>query len=69
MKYRVFVYTGSKWGAGTDANVYLILHGSQDRTEKIFLEESKTHKHKFERKKCDEFEIEAKDIGVLQKIR
>ncbi len=67
--YNVFVYTGSKWGAGTDANVYLILHGSQEHTEKIFLRQSRTNKNPFERNACDEFAIEALDIGELQKIR
>ncbi len=67
--YHVFVYTGDKWGAGTDANVYVILHGEQDDTGQIFLKTSKTNRDKFERNKCDEFDIEAVDIGELQKIK
>ena len=67
--YNVFVYTGNKWGAGTDANVYLIMYGEQGETEKIFLKNSKTNRNKFERNACDEFEIENVDIGEPQKIR
>ena len=54
---------------GTDANVYLIMEGEQGKTETLFLKNSKTHKNKFERNNCDEFEIEALDIGEPQKIR
>jgi len=31
-KYHVFVRTGNKMGAGTDANVYIILYGEIDDT-------------------------------------
>ena len=30
--YHVFVRTGSKFGAGTDANVYIVLYGEIDDT-------------------------------------
>ena len=30
--YHVFVHTGDKWGAGTDANVYIHLFGENDDT-------------------------------------
>ncbi len=67
--YRVLVYTGNKWGAGTDAGVYLKMVGDLKETDEIHLENSLTHKKKFERKSCDEFEIETEDIGEPQKIR
>ncbi len=67
--YRVFVYTGNKWGAGTDAGVYLKMFGELHETDEIQLKDSLTNKKMFERKVCDEFEIEATDIGEPQKIR
>jgi len=30
--YHVFVQTGNKFGAGTDANVYIVLYGEIDDT-------------------------------------
>ncbi len=45
------------------------MEGEQGKTETIFLKNSKTHKNKFERNNCDEFEIEALDIGEPQKIK
>ena len=33
--YHVKVQTGTKWGAGTDANVYVMLYGEQDSTGKL----------------------------------
>ena len=35
--YHVKVQTGTKWGAGTDANVYVMLYGEQDSTGKLSL--------------------------------
>lgn len=32
--YHVKVTTGDVWGAGTDANVYIILFGEEDTTGK-----------------------------------
>ncbi|ESO97796.1 hypothetical protein LOTGIDRAFT_208950 [Lottia gigantea] len=67
--YNVMVETGKKFGAGTDANVYIILFGEQDTTGKIFLKSSLTNKNKFEKGQKDEFVIEAVQIGELKKIR
>lgn len=35
--YNVQVYTGDAFGAGTDANVYIILFGEKDHTSMCFL--------------------------------
>ena len=35
--YHVYVYTGDKFGAGTDANVYILLFGEEDDTGNIIL--------------------------------
>ena len=35
--YHVFVRTGNKLGAGTDANVYITLYGEVDDTGQCFL--------------------------------
>ena len=67
--YHVYVYTGDKFGAGTDANVYIMLYGETDDTGKMVLKTSKTNRDKFERAKMDEFVIEAVDIGKLRKIK
>ncbi|XP_013416715.1 lipoxygenase homology domain-containing protein 1 isoform X2 [Lingula anatina] len=67
--YHVIVVTGNVWGAGTDANVYVVLYGEKDDTGQMFLKVSKTNKDKFERGKTDEFVIEAVDIGELKKIK
>ena len=67
--YHVYVFTGDKWGAGTDANVYVVLFGDSDDTGQVWLKTSKTNKNKFERKQMDEFVVEAVDIGDLRKIK
>ena len=67
--YHVYVYTGDKSGAGTDADVYIQLFGDQDDTGTVNLKSSKTHKNKFERNQMDEFVVQAVDIGELQKIK
>ena len=62
-------------GAGTDANVHIQLYGKDKNTRKdkntgkILLKHSKRHQNKFERGSCEEFDIIAKDIGDLTKIK
>ena len=65
VKYRVTVHTGDKRGAGTDANVFMILHGEKGDTGKRNLESSGNN---FERARSDVFGIEAFDVGELTKI-
>ncbi|XP_022094211.1 lipoxygenase homology domain-containing protein 1-like isoform X2 [Acanthaster planci] len=67
--YHVYVTTADVRGAGTDANVYVVLYGENDDTGQHFLKSSKTNRDKFERGKTDEFIIEAVDIGEIQKIK
>ncbi|XP_012940880.1 lipoxygenase homology domain-containing protein 1 [Aplysia californica] len=67
--YHVQVFTGDVWGAGTDANVYVILFGDNDHTSKMFLKSSMTNKNKFERNQMDEFLLELVNIGELKKIK
>lgn len=50
---------------GTDANVYIILHGEKGDTGKRKLESGGNN---FERAKSDVFGIEAFDVGELTKI-
>ena len=47
--YVVTTYTGTKFGAGTDANVFCNLFGEQGDTGDRKLALSTTHKNKFER--------------------
>jgi hypothetical protein len=65
VKYKVSVHTGDKRGAGTDANVFIILHGETGDTGKRKLEGAGNN---FERGRIDTFGIEAIDIGELTKI-
>lgn len=65
VKYRISVRTGDKRGAGTDANVYVILHGEKGDTGKRPLESSGNN---FERGKIDVFGIETLDVGELTKV-
>uniref|UniRef100_A0AAV2IX71 PLAT domain-containing protein n=1 Tax=Knipowitschia caucasica TaxID=637954 RepID=A0AAV2IX71_KNICA len=67
--YVVKIKTGDKKYAGTDANVFMTLYGSNDDTGIITLKASKNHKNKFERGMIDEFTVEAVDLGQLKKIR
>ncbi|XP_066480514.1 oxygen-regulated protein 1 [Tiliqua scincoides] len=62
------VYTGDKRGAGTDANVHIILFGDKDSSHLIELNKSLDHRDPFERGKTDTFRIKTKKIGRLQKI-
>ncbi|XP_077976546.1 lipoxygenase homology domain-containing protein 1-like isoform X1 [Styela clava] len=67
--YEVTVKTGDVRGAGTDANVYMMLYGENDDSGKINLKTSKTYSDKFEKNHADIFTVEASDLGNLKKIK
>ena len=48
-RYRVHVYTGSRLGASTKAEVNVALCGYNGRTEDIWLQDSLNHKIKFQK--------------------
>jgi len=66
IKYAVKVYTGKKSGAGTDADVFLNIFGSQGDTGERFLTRSSTNKNKFEKGnvRCDNLLIFSVDLRV-----
>jgi len=66
---RVKVKTGKVKGAGTDANVFLIIYGQNGETNKIPLKNSLTNTNKFEAGCLDIFNLDATDVGKIQKIR
>ena len=63
--YHVSVKTGDVQGAGTDANVYLILFGENGDTGKLQLRQANNTKNKWERGRSDMFILEAMDIGKV----
>ncbi|CAF3378962.1 unnamed protein product [Rotaria sp. Silwood2] len=65
IKYHVDLYTGSRRGAGTDANVFINIFDDIGDTG----EYSSTNKNKFERKNVDKFVIEAVSLKQIKKIR
>jgi len=69
--YKVNVKTGDVRGAGTDANVHLIMFGENDDSGKIMLKDNTDNakRNKFERKSLDIFTVEAVDIGDVKKIK
>uniref|UniRef100_A0A3P9KDP6 Lipoxygenase homology domains 1a n=1 Tax=Oryzias latipes TaxID=8090 RepID=A0A3P9KDP6_ORYLA len=66
--YEVHVFTGTMWGAGTDANVYINVYGESGDTGERWLRKS-NHLNKFEKGQEDIFDITAVDLGVLKKLR
>lgn len=67
--YTVDVYTGDKWGAGTDANVFCTIFGDKGDSGERELSRSETHGNKFERKQKDRFTIESADLGNVFKMK
>ncbi|NWS43618.1 LOXH1 protein, partial [Probosciger aterrimus] len=67
-EYTIKVYTGDKRGAGTDANVHIILFGNEDKSEVFQLSQSLEHQDPFERGKVDTFKIKTKNLGNIHSI-
>lgn len=55
-------------GAGTDANVFLILYGDKGQSGKMKMKNSITNKNKFEKGKKDVFKVATSNIGEIVKI-
>uniref|UniRef100_A0A8C9F6U1 Lipoxygenase homology domains 1 n=1 Tax=Pavo cristatus TaxID=9049 RepID=A0A8C9F6U1_PAVCR len=67
--YKISVFTGDIYGAGTDANVFLNIYGDLGDTGERKLSKSETNFNKFERGQEDMFTIQAVDLGILYKIK
>ncbi|XP_074641254.1 lipoxygenase homology domain-containing protein 1-like [Tubulanus polymorphus] len=68
LKYHVQVATGGVDNAGTDANVYIILHGERGTSGKRYLKKSLNNENKFHAGHVDEFEIEAVSLLDVNKV-
>ena len=68
--YKITVKTSNVPGAGTDANVYVILFGSNGDTGELHLKKSETNKSPFENDQKDVFTFnEMLSIGEMSKCR
>nr|XP_021394578.1 lipoxygenase homology domain-containing protein 1 [Lonchura striata domestica] len=67
--YKISVFTGDIYGAGTDANVFLNIYGDLGDMGERKLSKSETNFNKFERGQEDMFTIQAVDLGILYKIK
>jgi hypothetical protein len=66
--YVITTVTGSKLGSGTDANVYLIIHGDKGETDKLHLTKQTGGDKLFEKGQTDVFNIKALNVGEIKKI-
>lgn len=64
-RYEVQVWTSDVHGAGTDADVFIQISGTDGQTEKIELHDDSNN---FERGKRDNFSLTAPDVGYIKKI-
>jgi len=65
--YQIQVHTGKTRGSGTDANVFIVLHGVNGKTNELPLSCS-NHTNKFEEGQCDIFAIDETEIGDLTTV-
>ncbi|XP_061887966.1 lipoxygenase homology domain-containing protein 1-like [Entelurus aequoreus] len=67
VKYEIIVITGDEKGAGTDANVFITIFGSNGDSGRRQLRQKL--RNLFEREQTDRFLLEMLDMGELQKVR
>lgn len=67
VKYEIIIITGDEKGAGTDANVFITIYGSNGDSGKRQLRQK--FRNLFEREQTDRFLLEMLDMGELQKVR
>lgn len=59
------IKTGDKLNAGTDANVYVALHGDKGKTPRIALQDESQNFKRFERGRADKFVVQTADVGKV----
>ena len=64
--YHLAVKTGEMFTAGTDANVFFQLIGSEGETEKIQLRQGGKAEKRFEKGRLDKFIVETVDVGTVR---
>ena len=62
------MFTGDKWGAGTDANVFIAMTGEFGDSGERELRDS-GNVNKFERNQEDVFNVTAVELGKLKKLK
>lgn len=67
VKYEVIVVTGDVKGAGTDANVFITIYGSNGDSGQRALQQK--FRNLFERGHTDRFLLEMLDLGELQRVK
>jgi hypothetical protein len=65
--YDITIITGDELHAGTDANVYITIYGSNGDTGPRPL--TKRFRNLFERNQIDTFALEALDLGTLTAVK
>uniref|UniRef100_A0A3B3V653 Lipoxygenase homology PLAT domains 1 n=1 Tax=Poecilia latipinna TaxID=48699 RepID=A0A3B3V653_9TELE len=67
VKYEIIIITGDEKGAGTDANVFITIYGSNGDSGSRQLRQRL--RNLFERGQTDRFVVEMLDMGDLQRVR
>ncbi|XP_061116516.1 lipoxygenase homology domain-containing protein 1 [Conger conger] len=67
VKYEIIVVTADQKGAGTDANVFITIYGSNGDSGKRALQQK--FRNLFERGRTDRFLLEMLDLGELQRVK
>uniref|UniRef100_A0A1A8N5Q6 Lipoxygenase homology domains 1a n=1 Tax=Nothobranchius pienaari TaxID=704102 RepID=A0A1A8N5Q6_9TELE len=67
VKYEIIVITGDEKGAGTDANVFITIYGSNGDSGHRQLRQR--FRNLFEREQTDRFLMEMLDMGELQRVQ
>uniref|UniRef100_A0A3Q2QDK8 Lipoxygenase homology PLAT domains 1 n=1 Tax=Fundulus heteroclitus TaxID=8078 RepID=A0A3Q2QDK8_FUNHE len=67
VKYEIIIITGDEKGAGTDANVFITIYGSNGDSGSRQLRQRL--RNLFERGRTDRFVVEMLDMGDLQRVR
>jgi ferredoxin-fold anticodon binding domain-containing protein len=62
--YQIKVFTGSARGAGTDANVFIVIEGVKGKTNEINLKYG-NNVNLFEDGQCDTFAVDGADVGEI----
>ncbi|CAJ0595145.1 unnamed protein product [Cylicocyclus nassatus] len=67
MTYTISITTGNRWGAETEADLYVQLFGDELTSRKFYLKQE-NGKTRFRQRHMDSFHVETEDLGTINQI-
>ncbi|WKX88499.1 hypothetical protein Q1695_008273 [Nippostrongylus brasiliensis] len=67
MMYTISIATGNRWGAETEAHLYIQLFGDEQTSRRFYLKQE-SGETRFRQRHMDSFHVETEDLGTINQV-